>query len=179
MERTPPGPRLPRAVQGARMLATEHRMLERYRRRYGDVFTLNVWPFERLVVVADPAEVKRIFTGDPDQLHAGEGNSILEPIVGPNPVLLLDGKTHLRRRKLLLPAFHGERMKVYAELMREAADEEIDAWPLDTPFSLSEPMQRITLRVIRRAIFGVEGERGEALERHLVAMLDAGQGAAM
>ncbi len=50
---------------GMRMLLTEHRMLERYRARYGDVFAIAVWPFDPLVVVADPAEVRRIFTGDP------------------------------------------------------------------------------------------------------------------
>src|SRR4029078_3603612 len=76
-----PAPRMPRPLQGARMLLTEHRMLERYRRRYGDVFAVDVWRFEPLVVVSDPAEVRRIFTGDPAQLHAGEGNGVLEPLV--------------------------------------------------------------------------------------------------
>ena len=161
------------------MLAFEHRTLEHHRRRYGDVFTVNMWPFERLVVVADPAEVKRIFTGDPEQLRAGQGNRVLEPIVGPRSVLLLDGRTHLHRRKLLLPAFHGDRMKLYGEVMRDVADAEIDTWPVGEPFALNRPMQRITLRVIMRAIFGMEGERGDALERQLVAMLDNGQGAAM
>src|SRR3954470_20033085 len=141
MERTPPGPRLPRAVQGARMLATEHRTLQHHRRRYGDVFTVNMWPFERLVVIADPAEVKRIFTGDPDELHAGEGNRVLEPIVGPQSVLILDGKTHMRRRKLMLPAFHGERKRLYGDVMREAADAEIDTWPIGTPFPVKDSMQ--------------------------------------
>jgi cytochrome P450 len=161
------------------MLATEHRTLEHHRRRYGDVFTVNMWPFERLVVVADPAEVKRIFTGDPHTLHAGEGNKILEPILGSQSVLVLDGDAHLRRRKQMLPAFHGERMRLYGDLMRETADAEIDTWPLDQPFAIKDPMQRITLRVIMRAVFGMEGERGERLERHLVSMLDNGQGAAM
>src|SRR5205814_1641355 len=141
MERTPPGSRLPRAVQGARMLAREHRTLDRHRRRYGDVFTVNMWPFERLVVIADPAEVKRVFTGSPKQFHAGEGNGVLEPLVGSHSVLLLDEDEHLRRRKLLLPAFHGERMRVYGDVMREVSDEEIDAWPLDEPFRLQRRMQ--------------------------------------
>jgi hypothetical protein len=79
-----PGPRLPRPVAGVRFLASEHRMLARYRRRYGDVFAVDVWPFDPLVVVGDPAEVKRIFRGDPEQLHAGEGNRVLGPIVGPS-----------------------------------------------------------------------------------------------
>ncbi|MCW3066345.1 MAG: cytochrome [Solirubrobacterales bacterium] len=176
MEGYPPGPRLPRTLQGLRMLATEHRMLERYRRRWGDVFTLNLWPFERLVVVSDPAEVKRIFQGDPHELHAGEGNRVLEPLVGSESVLLLDDDEHLRRRKLLLPAFHGERMRVYGELMREIADAEIDAWPLRSEFPVHASMQRITLRVIVRAVFGVEDDaRALELEELLVQVTELGQ----
>src|SRR5581483_39256 len=179
-ERPPPGPRLPRSLQGLRFLATERGMLERYRRRYGDVFTINMWPFERLVVVADPAEVKRIFRGDPAQLHAGEGNAILEPIVGSESVLLLDEDEHLRRRKLLLPAFHGDRMRLYGEMMREIADAEIDTWPLRTDFPVHDAMQRITLRVIIRAVFGVEdADRARELEHLLVQVLDDGQLAVM
>jgi len=179
-ERLPPGPRLPRTLQGLRFLATEHRMLERYRRRYGDVFAINVWPFQRLVVVADPAEVKRIFRGDPEELRAGEGNAILEPLLGSESVLLLDGEKHLRRRKLLLPAFHGDRMRVYGELMREIADAEIDAWPLRTEFPVHKAMQRITLRIIIRAVFGVtDAGRARELEELLPEVMDDGQMAMM
>ena len=124
---TLPGPRLPRPVQGVRFLATEHRMLARYRRRYGDVFALDsvaVRPARR--GDRDPKEVKRIFTGDPAQLHAGEGNQVLGPIVGPHSVLVLDEKPHLRTRKMLLPPFHGERMRVYGDVMRELATAEVD-----------------------------------------------------
>lgn len=175
MSRTPglPGPRRPRFLQGLRFLLTEHRMLERYRRRYGDLFALDVWPFTPLVVVSDPAEVRRIFTGAPKVLHAGEGNGILGPLVGSHSVLLLDEEEHLRRRKLLLPAFHGERMRVYGEVMREVARAEVAGWPHGRPFALLPAVQRITLRIILRTVFGMaEGPRAERLERDLVALLD-------
>jgi cytochrome P450 len=162
-------------VQGTRFLATEHRMLARYRRRYGDVFAVDVWPFEPLVVVSDPAEVKRIFTGDPAQLHAGEGNQVLGPVVGPNSVLVLDDKAHLRTRKLLLPPFHGARMRVYGDIMRELAEAEVAAWPLDTEFPLLPAMQRLTLRIILRTVFGVEeGARMAELERALIRLMGRG-----
>jgi cytochrome P450 len=151
-----PGPRLPRPVAGVRFLATEHRMLARYRRRYGDVFAVQVWPFDPLVVVADPAEVKRIFRGDPAQLHAGEGNRVLEPVVGPRSVLVLDEKEHLRTRKMLLPPFHGERMRVYGDVMRELTEAEVATWPVGEEFPLLPAMQRLTLRIILRTVFGVE-----------------------
>ena len=168
----PPGPSYPRFAQGMRMLLTEHRMLERYRRRYGDVFAIEVWPFEPLVVVADPAEVKRIFTGDPATLHAGEGNSVLGPLVGPHSVLLLDEKEHLRRRKVLLPPFHGERMRVYGDVMRDLAEREVATWPAGEPFAVLPAMQRVTLRIILRTVFGLEeGARMDQLERALLDLL--------
>jgi cytochrome P450 family 135 len=171
-ESTLPGPRLPRPVAGVRFLATEHRMLARYRRRYGDVFAVGVWPFDPLVVVGDPAEVKRIFKGDPAQLHAGEGNQVLGPVVGPHSVLVLDEKEHLRTRKMLLPPFHGERMRVYGDVMRELAEAEVATWPTGVEFPLLPAMQRLTLRIILRTVFGVQ--HMEALEAALIRLMRRG-----
>ena len=172
---TVPGPRLPRPVAGVRFLATEHRMLARYRRRYGDVFAVKVWPFDPLVVVGDPAEVKRIFRGDPAQLHAGEGNQVLEPVVGPRSVLVLDEREHLRTRKMLLPPFHGERMRVYGAVMRELTQAEVATWPTGTEFPLLPAMQRLTLRIILRTVFGLEeGARMAELEQALIRLMGRG-----
>lgn len=175
MSRTPglPGPRRPRFLQGLRFLLTEHRMLERYRRRYGELFALDVWPFAPLVIVSDPAEVRRIFTADATLSHAGEGNGILGPLVGPHSVLLLDETEHLRRRKVLLPAFHGERMRLYGDVMREVAAAEVATWPRGEELALLPAMQRITLRIILRTVFGMdEGPRAERLERDLVLLME-------
>jgi cytochrome P450 len=169
---TLPGPRSPRPVQGALFLGGEYRYLARCRRRYGDVFALEVWPFHPLVVVGDPKEVKRIFTGDPAQLHAGEGNQVLEPLVGPHSVLVLDEKEHLRTRKLQLPPFHGERMRVYGDVMRELTEAEVERWPTGEAFPLLPSMQRLTLRIILRTVFGLEeGARMSELEDALVRTL--------
>jgi cytochrome P450 len=174
-ETTLPGPRLPRPIAGVRFLATEHRMLARYRRRYGDVFAVSVWPFDPLVVVGDPAEVKRIFKGDPAQLHAGEGNRVLGPVAGPHSVLVLDEKEHLRTRKLLLPPFHGERMRVYGDVMRELTEAEVATWPVGEEFPLLPAMQRLTLRIILRTVFGVEeGARMAELEGALIRLMRRG-----
>jgi cytochrome P450 len=166
MSGAPPGPRLPRHVLGAEWLLREHRLLERCRGRYGDVFSLKMWPLGLLVVVCDPAEIKRVFTSDPETVRAGEGNAVTEPVAGPESVLLLDGKRHLSTRKLMLPSFHGERIAVYGELIGEITDAEVARWPLRTPFAVHPSMQTITLRVILRAVFGIEDvARRAELER--------------
>lgn len=170
----PPRPRLPAAVQGLATLFAERRVLQLAHRRYGDIFSLDVWPFEPLTVVADPDEVLRIFRGDSDLLRAGEGNSILEPIVGPRSLFLLDGDAHLRRRKFVLPPFHGEAMRRVGDGVEAIARKEIDKWPTGQPIRLHERMQVITLRVILRAVFGIEDAgRLAGLERSVVAMLNA------
>ena len=173
----PPGPPGTATLHGLTMYAFEQQLLERSQRRYGDVFTLKIaFPFKRLVVIADPVEIKRMFTADPALIHAGEGNRILEPLVGLTSVLLLDENEHMHQRKLMLPAFHGERMRVYGDLMREVTEAEIERWPLGTPFPVHPSTQAITLRIISRAVFGVSEERRlRELELSLAEMMNRGQ----
>jgi cytochrome P450 len=68
----------------------------------------------------------------------------------------------MRQRKLLLPPFHGEAIEQYTQMIADAAEREIDSWPLGTPIALAPRMQAITLDVIMAGIFGVDGrpERG-------------------
>ena len=169
----PPGPPLPRAVQTALWFRGAQRMLRACHARYGDTFRLRVAYEGTWVFVCDPADVKKAFTGDPELLHAGEANRILLPIVGPSSLLLLDGSQHLEHRKLLLPPFHGERMKRYGELMSEIAAQEIERWPRGTPYRLRPRMQAVTLEIILRAVFGVrECERLKLLRSELRRVLD-------
>jgi cytochrome P450 len=147
--------------------------LERCNRRYGDMFTVR-FPVGTIVFISDPAVIKEIFTGDPDVLHAGEANATpLEPLMGKNSVLLLDGPEHMRQRKLMLPSFHGERMQQYGELMREITEDEIRRWPVGEPFPLRVRTQAITLEIIMRAVFGIEdAERLDQLRERLRRLLD-------
>jgi cytochrome P450 len=161
---TPPGSRLPGVIQALLYARDPVGLLERYQRRYGNVFSLPFPAFGRLVYVADPELVKQVFTGDPATLHAGEANArALEPVVGRFSLLTLDGADHMRQRKLLLPPFHGEAVQRYRDLIAEIAAEEVARWPVSRPFPLRPRMQAITLEVILRAVFGVREE--ERLER--------------
>ena len=153
----PPGPPLPRWLQTLGFVVGGVRFLDAVRRRYGDVVTLGTTFDERFVLVFSPELVKQVFQGSPQQLHAGEANALLGPIVGHRSVLLLDGPEHLRHRRLMSPPFHGRAMLGWIETMREATDAEIDGWPVGEPFSMHASMQTLTLRVIVRAVFGYEG----------------------
>jgi cytochrome P450 len=156
----PPGSRLPGAAQALRYGLDPLGFLIRSQRRYGDVFRVSFPFYKRLVYVADPALVKQLFTGSPQQLHAGEANAtVLEPALGPSSVLTLDEAPHMRQRKLLLPPFHGERIERYGELIREVTLGEMESWPVGEPFALRPHTQRIALAVIMRAVFGVHDEQ--------------------
>jgi cytochrome P450 len=156
-------------------IARPIQFLERASKRYGDVFTVR-FPIGTVVFIADPAVIKQVFTGDPDTFHAGEANATpLEPLMGRHSVLLLDGKEHMRQRKLMLPSFHGERMQRYGDVMREVTEAEIANWPIDEPFGLRPRTQAITLQIIMRTVFGIDdAERLARLGERLSAMLDIG-----
>jgi cytochrome P450 len=169
----PPGPRLPRWMQTAGFLFFNKAWVEGCRRRYGDLVTFSSLFDPSFVMVFEPELVKQVFRGSPQQLRAGEANAVLGPVVGERSVLLLDGAEHMRQRKLLLPPFHGQRMRAYEVVMRGAADRVIDAWPVGKEFALLPWMQSLTLEVIARAVFGVAaGAQQDELTRRVRAMLD-------
>jgi cytochrome P450 len=162
-------------VQAALVTAAPYGWMRRRWRRYGDVSSSNFPYYGRVVYVADPAEVKRVFTGDPAVFHAGEANALaLGDVLGDHSLLTLDEERHLSQRKLLLPPFHGERVRRYTEVMAEAAAHEVGRWPLGRVFSLRPRMQAITLEVVLRAVFGVrEGERVDRFRAWIPRLADA------
>jgi cytochrome P450 len=169
----PPGPKLPRWLQTFGFLFANRFWVESNRRRYGDIVTFSSLFDSGFVMVFHPDLVKQVFRAPPDQLRAGEANALLGPVVGARSVLLLDGAEHMRHRKLLLPPFHGQRMRAYEETMRTAADRAIDSWPVRETFTLLRSMQSLTLDVIASAVFGVaEGPRQEELKRRIRDMID-------
>jgi len=171
----PPGPRYPVWLQGVGFWNRPLPFLERCRARYGKRFTLRFPGAPPFVMLSDPDDVKEVFTAAPDVLHPGEGARVLEPVVGLNSVILLDGGAHLEQRKLMLPALHGEKMQRLSGLMTEVAKREVADWPRETPIELHPRLQSLTLEIILRAVFGLEtGERLDALRERLGAMLGFG-----
>src|SRR5436190_4762474 len=168
----PAGPRAPAAVQTARLLARPVPFFEDCRRRYGGTFTARILRAGEMGFISDPPSLKRLFGADRKNTIAPGRNVVLRPVLGSRSLLVLEGDEHLRRRKVMLPPFHGERMRAYEGVMAQATEREIASWPLGQPFPLHPSMQRITLEVIVRAVFGVEDDqRRKGLARNLVGIL--------
>jgi cytochrome P450 len=158
----------PPAIMQSRLLQTlrfNQRQIEfvfRARRELGEVFRMRGVIPGGPVLTSHPDHVRSLFTAKPEQAPSLTGESPLRPIVGPNSVLTAVGPRHMRQRKLLLPPFHGEAIEQYTQMIADAAEREIDRWPVGRAFALAPRMQAITLDVIMAGIFGIEGkpERG-------------------
>ncbi len=162
----PPGPRLFATFDFVR---NPFRFLDTCARRYGDWFTVRVPGVSPFVFTSEPAAVREVFLGDADALHAGEANRPLGAFMGERSSLFLDGAEHLRQRRLLLPAFHGEQMASHAVAMRSAADDAIASWPIGQQFAIHPQMRAITFETIIRTVFGfADDEPGTELRRLLL-----------
>jgi cytochrome P450 len=158
--RLPPGPRAPSLLQTLAWAVAPTWVMDRYAQRLGETFTLTFWPSGmQLVVVSGPEAVKTVFTAPPHVAPSAAGNSPVRPVMGPSSVIVLTGAEHMRQRKLLLPPFHGERMREYAQTIVQATRADMAGWPLERAMRLQERTRAITLEVILRAVFGVEAER--------------------
>jgi cytochrome P450 family 138 len=158
----PPGPRLPKALSAIAVLALREKMTSRYRQRYGDAFTVEVPVFGPTVVLSSPGLVKQMFQAKPDVLAFGV-RSPLGKVLGAGSLFSMDGEQHLRERRLILPSFHGERMKSYEDIVEQEALREMRTWPTGQEFETLEPFMRITLNIILRAVFGAEGNETREL----------------
>jgi cytochrome P450 len=171
----PPGPSAPRWLQTMRWWTRPVPFFERCRARYGQRFTVRLVATPPFVMLADPDDVKQVFTAPADLLHPGSGARILEPLIGRNSVILLDEDAHLAQRRLMLPAFHGEQVARLTAVMTEVAAAEVERWPRGEPVALHPRLQALTLEIILRTVFGLEeGARLERLREHLTGVLAVG-----
>src|SRR6202030_230598 len=172
----PDGPKSPDAWQMLQWVTKPFAFMRSCRRQYGDHFTVTL--SQRLgpmVFFSHPEALKVILTGDDSGLFEapGELNVIVEPLLGTQSVIGLSGDRHRRMRQLLMPSFHGERMRSYGQLIRDITQEVMSELVAGNVFPVRKAMQKISMRVILRAVFGLnQGSRYQELERLLGTMLD-------
>jgi cytochrome P450 len=170
--RVPPGPRWPRVVQGAAVIVSRRRTFQTLGKRFGTAFSVRLPFFGPTVVISDPALVKQLFQTATDIARAVEPN--LDLVLGSGSMFGLQGDEHRRRRKLLVPPFHGKRMRAYEGIIEEETLKEVATWPQGQEFPVLESMMRITLSAILRAVFGAEGAEFDALRRVMPPLVTTG-----
>lgn len=169
----PDGPKLPQLLQLMQWIADPLSCLDKYSRRYGDIFTLQLTSSSPVVFLSHPQAIQEIFTAPPQQFDSGRTSSIVKPLVGENSLLLLDGNTHASQRRLMMPPFHGERMQSYSQIICDSTQLVASQWEIGKSFEVRTAMQEITLEVILHAVFGLrEGERYQQIKPLLAAMLN-------
>jgi cytochrome P450 len=159
-DRLPPGPRMGPVAQTLAWALAPTALMDHCARRRGEAFTLTFSPSGRqLVMISDPVAVKTLLTAPPEVAPSAAGDTPIASVLGPRSVITLTGPEHMRQRKLLLPPFHGERMRAYEETIVQATHRDMAGWPLHRAMKLSARTRNITMEVILRAVFGVEAER--------------------
>jgi len=168
----PPGPRLHKLAQTLIWAVAPTWMMDRCAERIGESFTITFWPSGmQLVMISDPEAVKALFTAPAELAPSGAANSPVAGVMGEHSVITLIGPEHMRQRKLLLPPFHGERMREYEEVIVDATRRDMAGWQLGRPMRFQQHTRAITLEVILRAVFGVEAERMAPLKQAIGDLL--------
>jgi cytochrome P450 len=163
---------LPRMLQTGRFMVRPVAFFEHWRRRLGETFAARLVGPGEVVFVSDPESMKTLFSADRVNTIAPGRTIVLRPLLGPQSLLLQEGDEHLKRRRLMLPPFHGERMRAYEQTIADVTAAEIERWPQGEPFPAHPSMQAITLEVIMRAVFGVtDPQRLAVLRESLVTLL--------
>jgi cytochrome P450 len=154
-------------------IVNPHHYLETMHKRYGDLYLDIFAGFPPTIVISNPQAIEKVFTLAPELFVSGPANAILQPLLGSNGILFLDGDRHTRKRKLLMPSFHGDRMRAYGQLIREITLQVMASPIKKGQFTARPVMQEISLRVILRAVFGLnEGERSDKIRSILIEYLD-------
>jgi cytochrome P450 family 110 len=169
------GPRSPDLLNLIRWIAMPLSYMRDCNDRYGDCFALNLgYKMPRTIVFSHPRALEMILTTPHSEEFDAPGdlNAILEPLLGVESVIGLSGDRHRRMRNLMMPPFHGERMRAYGDLINQITDEVTRTWAVGKPFFLRKVMQTISMRVILRAVFGLEQSRSHEMEALLGKLLD-------
>lgn len=169
--RLPPVVPIPKPVAALAFMTARKPVLRAMGRRYGGAFSVRLPIVGHAVVLSDPVLIKDLFTTNSDLVYRA---SNLGPMLGPGSTFSLHGVDHLRRRKLLVPPFHGKRMAGYESIVEEEVLREVANWPQGREFATQPSMMRITLNVILRAVFGAEGAEFDELRDLLPPMVTLG-----
>jgi cytochrome P450 len=151
----PPGPRLPAIVQTALWAAAPERFSKACLDKYGPLFTMRILGFGNVVYVCTPDGIRRILRDDAAGFDAAIANKSIKFVVGEHSLLMSDDAIHTKRRRRLMSPLHGDNVSAYVELMVTIVEQEIRRWEVGSTVRLLDVLQRVTLEVMMRAVFGI------------------------
>lgn len=171
----PDGPQTPLWLETIQFILRPVEFLEARQEQYGDAFTIGDRNHSPVVYLSHPQAIKEIFSADPSLFDTGRAQKpLVQPLFGEQSLALLDGEPHQRQRRLLMPPFHGERMRAYGQLFCDITQQELGQWTIGKVFPVRLLMQEITLHAILSAVFGIhQGQRYESLRQLLTSYLDS------
>ncbi len=145
---------------------------KKYSQKYGDIFTMQLSGIGFSVIISNPKAIQELFSQD-SKFDIGRANELAEPLIGKNSLMMMDGSRHRRERKLLMPAFHGEKIQVYAKQIIDITENIAGKWQVGESFIVRSTMQKISLEIILQVVFGLsQGKRYEQLKPLLTDWLD-------
>ncbi|MEU8900638.1 cytochrome P450 [Nocardia sp. NPDC048505] len=169
----PPGPWLPAVVQSVVFTWWRHRWAASLRAKFGDVVSVDVYPWRKVVLLYDPKHIAAMFAAPPAKFSAGEGNRVMAPVMGHKSVFMVDGDEHKRLRKLMAPLFGRNAVRGYQDMVRELTHAEVDSWPVAATFESHDRMRELTLDIMSRVTFGIaDGPRFDRMRTLLGRLLD-------
>ena len=172
-----PGPKTSSTIQVLNWIFRPMPYMVECAKKYGDIFALKLQDnLPPMLFIHSPEAMQEVLSNDQKELEApGDLNSLFEYLLGKNSVISLSDKAHQRQRQLIMPPFHGERMRTYAELIENITTKVFNQQQKNQFFNIRTITQDITLQVMMEAVFGIyEGERAEKLKHLLCAILEQG-----
>jgi cytochrome P450 family 110 len=168
----PDGPKTLPFLQLIQWISDPLTYMDKCAREYGDIFTTQWGNLQPFVMLSHPQAIQEMLTSSAFEAP-GHLNSILKPMLGEQSMIILSGEKHKRQRQLLMPPFHGERMRNYGQQICDIALDVASKWSVDRSFVARTAMQEVTMRVILHAVFGLDnGPRLEKLKPLLASVVD-------
>jgi cytochrome P450 len=123
-----------------------------------------------VIVVSRPELVNEVLVARRADFSKSHLTDLFHPMVA-GSLLLADSDSWLRERRLVLPAFHHERLQAYGDVMAQEAARIADAWAGPVRRDVHADWTRMTLQVVTRTLFGIDFADGVVVAERLVATL--------
>jgi cytochrome P450 len=140
-------------------------------REHGDVVRIRFGPF-RVYVLNSPSAIRQALVGEARKLSKGLNFGRTRRLIG-SGLVMSEGESHHRQRRLMQPAFHRTEIARYVGTMRDVAVPRISAWPDGGTLAFDREMRSITLTVLARTLLSsdIGADAIDEIERLLRVLL--------